>query len=282
MGSTTSAGERAGAEPPKLWYLKLNRLFRSLNDEDLRRWVDRITVTMDYPRHCLIYMAEEPGEHVYLLKRGRVRLYRVTGDGRELTLALLEPGDVFGDEVLAGRPRRTFAQSLEPAHVCRLRGDDFIELMRGRPEVAIEALHLIAERSMRSQAQVERLAGRTVVQRVASLLVELASRAAAVPGAPVDLAPALTHETMASMLGTARQTFTTELGRLVRLGYVERAGRRLRLLNVAALSAFAEGEIGRVGQNADRPAIPHRAYLGERPVQPAAKTDAQEADHVHP
>lgn len=273
-------GEGAGVRPAKLWYLKLNRLFRSLSDEDLRRWVDRVTVAMDYPRHCLIYMAEEPGEHVYILKRGRVRLYRVTDDGSELTLAVIDAGDVFGYEVLTGRPRRTFAEALEPAHVCRLRADDFVELIRGRPEVAIEALRLIAGHSMRAQAQVERVAGRSVAQRVAGLLAELASGEPATPGAPVDLAPSLTHETMASMLGTARQTFTTELGRLVRLGYVERAGRRLRLTDLDGLRAFAAGEVDRVRQNADRPGLPDGAYRGERPVEPAAKFDAREADDV--
>lgn len=221
-------------------------------------------------------MAEEPGDHVYLLKRGRVRLYRVAGNGRELTLAVLEPGDVFGDEVLAGRPRRTFAETLEPAHVCRLRGDDFVELMRGRPEVAIEALRLIAGHSMRAQAQVERVAGRSVAQRVAGLLVELAPGGAR-PGAPVDLAPGLTHETMASMVGTARQTFTTEVGRLVRLGYVAGTGRGLRLLDVEGLRAFARGDTDRVRQNADRHSGPDRAYLDERPAMPTARPRAHEA-----
>ena len=176
----------------------------------------------------------------------------------------LEPGDVFGDEVLAGRPRRTFAEALEPAHVCRLRGDDFVELMRGRPEVAIEALRLIAGHSMRSQAQVELVVGRRVTLCVAVLLVEFVP-AGARPGAPIDLAPGLTHETMASMLGTARQTFTTAVGRLVRLGYVARAGRRLRLLDVEGLRALARGETDRVGQNADRRSAPDRAYLAAQP-----------------
>lgn len=235
--------------PPKLWYLKLNRLFHSLSDDDLRRWVDRITVAMDYPRHRVIYMAEEPGEHVYVLKRGRVRLYHVAEDGRELTLAVLEPGDVFGDEVLAGQPRRTFAETLAPAHVCRLRGDDFVELMRARPEVAIEALRLIAEHATRAQDQVERVAGRSVAQRVAALLLELAELTpnGARKDGPIDLAAGLTHATMASMLGTARQTFTTEVGRLVRLGYVARIGRRLRLLEPERLRAFAAGVTGADG-----------------------------------
>lgn len=235
---------------------------------------------MDYPRHRLIYTAEEAGEHVYILKRGRVRLYRVTDDGRELTLAVLEAGDVFGDEVLAGRARRTFAEALEPAHVCTLRGDDFVELMRGRPEVAIEALRLIAGHSMRAEAQVERVAGHTVAQRVAALLVELAWRSPARDGGPVDLAPGFTHETMASMLGTARQTFTTELGRLVRLGLVERVGRRLRLPDLDRLRAFAAGDVDAFGQNPDRRPTPGAPYRDERPVEPAAKPDAREAHRV--
>lgn len=275
-GTTMPDADSDGSRSPKLWYLKLNRLFRSLSDEDLHRWVDRITVAMDYPRHCVIYMAEEPGDHVYLLKRGRVRLYRVADDGRELTLAVLEPGDVFGEEVLAGKARRTFAEALEPAHVCRLRGDDFVELMRGRPEVAIEALHLIAGHSMRAQAQVERVAGRSVVQRVAGLLVELAPRGAP-PDAPVELAPGLTHETMASMLGTARQTFTTQVGRLVRSGYVARAGRRLRLLDVEGLRALAGGDTDRVRQNDDRRPAAERAYQYERAAMPVARPRALSA-----
>lgn len=238
------------ASAGKLWYLKLNRLFRSLSDDDLRRWVDRITVSMEYDGHRVIYTAEEPGEHVYVLKRGHVRLYQVTHDGHEITLAILGPGDVFGDEVLAGRSRRTFAETLESAHVCLLRGDDFIELLRGRPEVAIEALRLIAGHTLRAQAQVERVAGRSVARRVAGLLLELApehpaGRARAIPAG-------LTHQTMASMLGTTRQTFTTELARLVRLGYVSRASRGIRLRDPAGLRAFADGGMQRVGQDADR------------------------------
>lgn len=195
---------------------------------------------MDYEGHCVIYMADDPGEHVYLLKRGRVRLYHVADDGRELTLAVLEPGDVFGDEVLAGRPRRTFAETLEPAHVCRLRGDDFIELMRAHPDVAIEALRLIAGHSMRADARLEGVAGHRVGERIAGLLADLAS-AGATDADGIDVGRGMTHETMATMVGTTRPTFTTELGRLTRLGLVERSGRRLRVPDVAGLRAFAEG-----------------------------------------
>ncbi|MBI3970557.1 MAG: Crp/Fnr family transcriptional regulator [Chloroflexi bacterium] len=270
---TAPVGPPGGGHLPKLWHLKLNRLFHSLSDEDLRRWVDRITVAMDYPRHSLIYLADEPGERVYVLKYGRVRLYRVGEDGREVTLALLDAGDVFGEEVLAGEVRRTCAEALEPAHVCSLRGQDFVELMRQRPEVAIEALRLIAKHSMRAQGQVEQLAGRSVARRIAGLLVELAARQGSGQGSgragsvgpvgPVALGQGLTHQVMASMVGTARQTFTTELGRLVELGHVERTGRRLRLPDLDRLRAFAAGEDLTpvpIGQHTDRHRTPAQRH----------------------
>jgi CRP-like cAMP-binding protein len=238
------ARERAprptGASPVKLWSLKLNRVLGRLPEADLRAWSGRIMCEHTYLKQELIYSAHEPGDTVYILKEGRVRLYRLAEDGRELTVAILDSGDVFGEDAVA-RPqaRTTFAEALDDVVVCVMRRDDFLELLRRRPEAAEEVVRVLGERLERAQGQGERIAYRSVPARLASWLLEEAATHGEPAPDGVRIRHRLTHQQIASLLGTTRETLTTTLNRMIDEGLLAAGRQELIIRNEAALRARA-------------------------------------------
>lgn len=236
LRSDASAPEAAGTPGPslKLWTLKLNRVLGRLPEPELREWSARVICEQSYRKQELIYGAHELGDRVYLLRQGRVRLYRLTEDGRELTLAILDPGDVFGEDAVA-RPqaRTTFAEALDDVVVCQMRRDDFLDLIRRRPEAAEEVVKVLGERLERAQSQVERIAYRSVPARLAQWLLEQAAARGEPTAEGTLLKHGLTHQQIASLLGTTRETLTVTLNRMIDDGLL-RAGRQTVVVRDAA------------------------------------------------
>ena len=113
------------AQNKKLWYLKTINVFSGLSWGEMRE-LKRITRMVSYKKNETIYLPGDSSETVFLLKKGRVKISRLSEDGREATLAILEPGEIFGElEALQTVPRESMVQALEPVMVCEIRGEDF-------------------------------------------------------------------------------------------------------------------------------------------------------------
>ena len=233
--------------PPvdRFWYLKRIKVFQELDDPALERIAAKLGHT-EYRKRQTIFTAYDPSDRVYLLRRGRVKLYMLSEDGREITLAILEEGDLFGETALTNpAARQVFAEALDDSQVATMTRNDFLELMRDQPDVALKVTQAMGERLMRTQQQVERLAFDDVSTRLARFLWDEVRRQGERRNGAIRLPLALTHQEMANLLGTTRETLTSTLNRFVDDGIVAVESRGVLLVT-------------------DEPALRIRAHADER------------------
>lgn len=118
----------------KLWYLKRFNLFDTLNADEMESVSDMV-VENQIGKKQPVYLEGDISEKLYFLKEGRVKITRVDESGKEITLTLLEPGEIFGElGLIDDTPRETTAIALEDSLICTIRRSDFEKLMNNKPE----------------------------------------------------------------------------------------------------------------------------------------------------
>jgi CRP/FNR family cyclic AMP-dependent transcriptional regulator len=218
----------------KLRHLSAIDIFRDLAPEDLD-WLAAHTTMVTARRGQLVYMPGETNEALFLLKAGRVRIYRLSADGKKLVLTELAPETFFGDMPLAGQQMYgAFAEAVEDCTLCVLGQADLERLIQTRPKVAIRLLEVIGRRLVEAEAIIEEFAFKGVQARLASLLLRLRAEEG-------DELLGRTHQDLAEMIGTYRETVTQTLDELSRRGYVELGRKRIRITDPAGLEAIIGG-----------------------------------------
>ncbi len=182
----------------------------------------------------ILYSQEDPVEALFLLKRGRVRLYRLTPSGKRLELAVIEPGTFFGEMPLLGESmRNTYAEALEDALICVLSRTDIERLVCAHPQVALRIIEVLGQRLALCEARLEEVAYRSVPARIAAVLVRLSQE-------QLDEVVEITHQELGDMIGALRETVTKTLDEFQQTGLVELSRGRIVLRNVVGLQARME------------------------------------------
>jgi CRP/FNR family cyclic AMP-dependent transcriptional regulator len=213
----------------KVWYLQHNRLFLDA-DFDLVENSEHLFKMTLFPKRALVFDQGDSARLVYLIKRGKVRLARLTADGKEVTIAVLGAGDVFGEEaILAPGSRTTVAICMEETLICTSRADDLFALLTRDPTLAINVAKVLSERLGDASAAMEDLAYANVSERLMNVFVRLAGEhgVEAPEGIALDLR--LTHADIASLIGSTRETVSLELANLVRSGRIKNDGHHIIL-----------------------------------------------------
>jgi CRP/FNR family transcriptional regulator len=213
----------------KVWYQKQSRLFNRATD-DVVRECEHFFTQVVFPRRHLIFEQGEPGRFVYLVKSGRVRIARVAEDGNDLTIAILGPGDLFGEEVAFHEvTRTTFALCLEDSILCSANGKDLFELISRHSSLAVNIARYLGEQRDQALSIAEDLAHLKVPER----LMRLLERLAAEHGTPAPdrrtIEVPLTHAVIASLIGSTRETVSLQLKRLENEGVIRMAKRKIVL-----------------------------------------------------
>jgi CRP/FNR family cyclic AMP-dependent transcriptional regulator len=240
-------GRVRGAQPPapggaptavavKQRYLSAIDVFRDLPEEELQR-LARTTTMVTCRRGRTLFRAGDASDTLFLLKRGRVQIVRQTADGKRLITAVLGPETFFGEMALVGQrfPQDSTAEALDEAVVCVMSRPDVERLILAHPKVGLRFLEQVGARLAETQAMVEEFAFRSVPARLAGVLLRLAGDDAA---ASIEV----THQELADMVATYRETVTVTLHDFRQQGLVELGRRWIRILDRAGLEARAEAE----------------------------------------
>jgi CRP/FNR family transcriptional regulator len=217
------------AESNKVWYLRQNRLFDQAGDETVAA-SESIFKTCLFPKRARVFDQGDPTRLVYLIKRGKVRITRLTADGKEITVAVLGAGDLFGEETLFETgPRTTHAVCIEESLLCTAKADDLFALLSHEPALALNVAKALNERLLDASATMEDLAFAKVPDRILNLFERLAAE----HGVPADggtrLEVRLTHADIASLIGSTRETVSLEMSNLIRDGRVAYDGKTIVL-----------------------------------------------------
>jgi len=209
--------------------MRLNAIFASATDETVEDCERIFTVTM-LTKQDVVYELGDSAKSAFLIKRGRIRIVRPTPHGKEVTVAVLNSGSIFGEECLFGQQlRSTSAICMEDSVLCVARAADLGTLLLRYPQLTLNVAKILSSRLRDASASLEDLAYSKVRVRLMHLLDRLASEYGKRTSAGVVLDIRLTHSDLASLIGTTRETVTIELSGLRRLGRVRQSGRLLIL-----------------------------------------------------
>ncbi|MGL4511535.1 MAG: Crp/Fnr family transcriptional regulator [Lacipirellulaceae bacterium] len=228
----------------ELWYLKQCELFRRITPGEAVRIEPRCR-TKTFKRGEPVYLPADAADAVLVVATGRVKIGALTPDGKQSILAFIEPGEMFGElSALDGAPREEFAEAAERSTIVLLPADVLRELVERNPLVAAGVTKLIGLRRRRVERRLRSLLYRSNRQRLLSLLAELAEAygdpAPEVGPRAVRLRIRLSHQDIASVIGSTRETVTVTLGELAAEGLVEVGRRRLVLTDVELLASSGE------------------------------------------
>ena len=192
--------------------------------------------TRSFPVGAALFNERAPGDAVFVLLSGRVKLSCVTEGGREALLGIREPGDLIGEmSAIDGAPRSATAIALEPVEVLTVSRDAFVGFLDRTPGVALVLLRMIAPRLRDADRKRIEYLGQDSVGRVCSRLVELADRFGTPEGDGVHIELAITQEELAGWTGSSREAVIRALRTLRELGWIETRRRGVTLLEVEQL-----------------------------------------------
>jgi CRP/FNR family cyclic AMP-dependent transcriptional regulator len=218
-----------------------HELFQGVAAHDLAGLEERAPA-LAFAKGELIYSPYDRGDALFLVEQGRVRIYRSASDGRQLTLAILDPGMSFGQVAVLQHERQdAYAEALVDCSVRMLRVDDLERVLQASPQVALNLMRSLAERLRDAEDQIESLAFRPVPARLAAKLLDLMDRYGRVTPTGIRIDERFTHLQMAEMIGTSRETLTKVLNELRDAGLIDVRERLIWVLDADGLERLKLG-----------------------------------------
>ncbi|MEX0786173.1 MAG: Crp/Fnr family transcriptional regulator [Dehalococcoidia bacterium] len=215
----------------KVAYLSDTDIFRDLSSQELEE-IERLTAMSTCRRGKVFYTPGETGEVLFILKRGRVSLYRINPEGKKLVTATIGPGTVFGEMSLVAQGMHdTFAEAADECTLCVMSRSDVEHLLLSKPRVALRFMELMASRLRNVEERMETVAFKSVPTRLATFILQLAEDGKVV---------GVSHQDLADMVGTYRETVTRILNEFRSAGYVELERLHVTILRPEALRAIAD------------------------------------------
>ncbi len=209
-------------------------LFSELAPPELER-VTEISRERAYPRNSVILFEDDPGDALYVVAQGQVKVVLIGEDGREVILSVLGEGEFFGEMALIDdEPRSAHVIAMNDSTLLVIRREDFQGILRQTPSIALALLRALSRRLRRVDEKVGSLVLLDVNGRVAQLLLELAEEAGS-----ERITRRLTHHTIAQMIGSSRETVSRTMREFVEKGHIEVSRREIVIRDRAALEASA-------------------------------------------
>ncbi len=228
------------AEQSKLWYLENFNLFEGLSKEELKK-LNEITSMQEIPKSQPIYFAKEPSKSIYFLKRGRVKLTRTSPEGKEMILALVNPGEIFGElSILDGGDRTDYAIAMDNCLICAISRQEFMSFLEKRPDLNLKVTRLIGFKLRKYSGRIEELIFKDASQRVISFILVQATDHGKRIGDQLFLKPFLTHQDIAELTACSRQTVNATLTELRENGLIDFDRRKLVINDISALESMLE------------------------------------------
>lgn len=222
-----------------LWYLKKVPLLADLPPESMARVAERVEIR-EVRRRQVVYLPGDPGTAVFFVNGGRVKISKVTRDGKELTLAYRGPGEIFGEACLIeGGPREEMAEAMENALITEFERVEFERLLGTHAPLGARLVKVLAQRRREVEAKVENLVFKDVNSKLAELLLRLATEYGIEDARGTLVALKITHQEMANLIGSTRETVSLTLAQFKRRGLIQTDGRKVIIADREGLRALA-------------------------------------------
>jgi CRP/FNR family transcriptional regulator, cyclic AMP receptor protein len=216
-------------------YFKQVDIFASLSDADHQDLM-AVARKRTFRAGEVICHRDDPGQVLYIIKEGKVKISLISPDGQEISLVVFGPGDCVGElALLDGEPRSADVIALERVECYTLQRSDFHKTVMKNPTIAIHVLEVLSRRLRRMNKQVEDLIFLDVYGRVAKKLLELADE----HGQPTDegtlINVRLTQQELASMVGASRESVNKVIGYFTDKQYISTDRHKITIHRIADL-----------------------------------------------
>lgn len=194
--------------------------------------VDSTVAKGDY-----VYFNNEPSNSLYFLKKGSVKIATVSSGGRESIIAVLQPGEIFGESALAGtNNREDFAMSIEDdTLICEMPVKDLEELMAKHPTVTMKVTRLLGLRLLKLERKLRDLVFKDARTRIVDFIREMAVENGKPVGDEILIKHAFTHQDIANLTASSRQVVTTVLNELREENLINFERKRILVRDMARL-----------------------------------------------
>lgn len=227
----------------KVEVVKHAPLFTGLTEEDWKEVAD-LLVERCYAKDAYIFFEGDPPEAIYVVWIGQVKLVHHSEEGRDIVTEVLGAGRMFGEmAIFDGTPYSATAQAMEPTALVSIARNDYLNLLQRFPPVAIAVVGELTRRLRSALVLARSLAVEKVTQRIARLLLKLASANGRAVDDGLVIEMPLTRQDIADMTGTTVETAIRVLSRFRRMGWVTTRRGRVVVTDPDALAALADGAL---------------------------------------
>jgi CRP/FNR family transcriptional regulator len=222
----------------KVWYLRNTGIFRGLSDEDVRM-IDRHSLMQQIRRGQAIYLQGAPASHVYILKKGVVKINRLTSQGREIILDIIREGSIFGEMALADPDEMNeSAEAIEDGVICAMKTEDMERFIQIMPILSVQVTRMFGFRRYSIENKLVELLFRTVEQRFAKTLMSLVDDFGIPHADGILLNIRLTHKDYAALIASTRETVTATVNNLKHKGVIGIEDKYLVIKSVDGIRAI--------------------------------------------
>lgn len=216
------------------------RLFCDLPGAALQAF-ENIKYATAYPKGAVLFVEGQAPRGIFVLCKGRVKLSICATDGKTLIVKIAEPGEVLGlSASVSGKPYELTAETIDPCQVNFVKRDDFLRFLKEHPEACFKVAEQLSEKYNTACHEVRSLGlSHSAGEKLAKLLLEWSSRNGEAAKQEPRFKLALTHEEIAQMIGTSRETVTRLFADFKRRQILQAKGSTLVIRNKAALRLIA-------------------------------------------
>jgi len=212
--------------------LKKVPIFSNLSDKEIEKILEEASET-SYKKNDLIFLEEDEGNSLFIIKSGKVKISRSSEEGKEVIFAILQEGDFFGEmSIFDGQSRSATVSALVDSEVIILRREDFMNLIETNPAISVSLLKEMAKRLRKSDTQIKRLSLFKAKERVASTILQLADTDKIEDKDVVEIRNIPSQTELSKIAGTSREVFSKSLNDLIKDGLIKKDGRKITILDV--------------------------------------------------
>tara|TARA_B100000212_G_scaffold84633_2_gene61553 strand:+ start:3848 stop:4525 length:678 start_codon:yes stop_codon:yes gene_type:complete len=214
-------------------FLKSVNIFSDLSESELNS-IQEICKTRKYPKNSMIILEEEMGDVVFIVMSGTVKITRVNDEGKEVILAMLGSGEVFGEmAILDGESRSANALSQENCEVVTINREDFLNLLKTNNKVSLNLMTEFAIRLRKSDQQIEALSLDDAEHRIGVSILNLAEELGVIRQGVVTVENLPYQQDIANMAGTSRETVSRVMKTFEDRGLITKTGHKLSIPDYA-------------------------------------------------
>ena len=220
--------------------LRLVPIFSELDDEIIEKLVSLGRIK-EYDKDAIIFLENETGNAMFIIIEGKVKVSRVSDDGREVILSILDEADFFGEmALLDGQARSANIIAIEKSKLFIIQRKDFIDLLAQHPNVSVSLLQELTKRIRIADMKIKSLSLKDAEGKVASVILQLADDMGKIRHGAVEIERLPMQQDLANMAGTSRETISRVMNTFKKKGFIELDGNKLKIIDYTKFKELFE------------------------------------------